>query len=277
MTFGDSAPSTDHWNLAAVEVKGSGTQAAALDQNVSANRSVTSSAVTAPPLTTSSTSQFTEETVAFISTSGPNGSAQSVTGVTGGGLSWSRAAQANTQRGTAEIWIARGGVTNAMISATLQVPTADAAITVSGFSNSFSIGQAWSGNGASGAPNLSISTTTSNTLVWGVGEDPDAATTRTPNSGQAVVNQFRDGATPATFWTQKVSASISKSGTAINFGDSAPTADHWNLAAIQVNPYNSNTPAPDGTVSANRSLAAATVSTPTFSTTAPNELLVATG
>jgi hypothetical protein len=61
--------------------------------------------------------------------------------------------------------------------------------------------------------------------VWGAGVDPDAATARTPNAGQAVVGQLTDTASPATYWAQKTTSAVAAPG-AVSFGDSAPTADH---------------------------------------------------
>ena len=77
-----------------------------------------------------STSSSNELLLAFVSGGWVSGTT-SVTGVTGGGLSWTLVRRTNTQRGTAEIWraFAPAQLSGVSVTATLS-PSTTASITV---------------------------------------------------------------------------------------------------------------------------------------------------
>src|SRR4051812_978330 len=74
-----------------------------LDKTVSTHQSSSSTSVTSPALTTS---QANELLVAFIASDGPKPGTQTMSAVTGGGLTWTMRKRTNVQAGTAEIWTA---------------------------------------------------------------------------------------------------------------------------------------------------------------------------
>lgn len=92
---------------------------------------------------------------------------------------------------------------------------------------------------ATGAPTTSLTTTVGGSLVWGAGTDGTAATARTPNVGQALANQWLDTSGVDTTWVQRVLAPVPTSGTVVSLGDSAPTADSFNLTAVEIVPATS--------------------------------------
>ena len=68
--------------------------------------------------------------------------------------------------------------------------------------------------------------------MYGVGNDWDTATSRTVGAGQAIVHQ-RLATAGDTFWVEARSAPVASiSLTQLN--DTAPTADQWNYAAVEI-------------------------------------------
>ena len=106
--------------------------------------------------------------------------------------------RANTQSGTSEIWRALSTVplNNATVTANLSVAVDVASITVvsfsgvdlSGTNGSGAIGATGSGSDI-GAPEATLVTTRSNSLVYGVGNDWDAAIGRTVGTSQTLVHR----------------------------------------------------------------------------------------
>ena len=88
---------------------------------------------------------------------------------------------------------------------------------------------------ASGAPDLPLVGTGTGSWVYAVGNDWDAATARTPVSGQVIVHQRVDTTTGDTFWVQSTTAPNTAAGT-VDIHDSAPTTDQWNYAGVEVVP-----------------------------------------
>src|SRR5215831_9811765 len=130
-----------------------------------ANQSTPSSTISTVGLSTSFSNELL---LAFVSTdylSGPN---TTVTGVSGGGLTWSLVVRTNVQSGTSEIWraFAVSGLSNVAVTATLSQNVA-ASITVmsftgidtSGTNGSGAIGATGRGNANSGPPSATLTTT----------------------------------------------------------------------------------------------------------------------
>ena len=84
--------------------------------------------------------------LAFVSTDYLSGTNTTVTGVRGGGLSWTLVRRTNVQAGTSEIWRAFSAVplTNATVSATLS-QSVSASMTVMSFAGVDSTGTGGSG------------------------------------------------------------------------------------------------------------------------------------
>jgi hypothetical protein len=206
----------------------------ALDGQVTTRQSTTGSTIASPPLSTTKSGDLL---LAFISSDGPTGSAQTISGVTGGGLTWTLRSRANGQPGTAEIWqaVAPTPLTNVTITATRSKTSYQGSITVAAFTGADTAtnGATASANAASGAPSVSLATTKAGSWVWGVGEDWDRAVTHTPASGQTIVDQFL-APSGDTFWTQRQTATTPAAGTSVPISDTAPTNDRWDLATIEI-------------------------------------------
>jgi hypothetical protein len=193
--------------------------------------------ISAPPLTTAKPGELL---LAFIGSDGPSGGGtQSIAGVSGGGLTWTLRRRANAQAGTAEIWqaVAPTTLTNAVITATHSNGSYQGAITVAAFTGADTAvnGAVGSGAATTGAPSASLVTTRADSWVWAVGEDWDKATSRTIGPGQTLVDQFLSPSGD-TFWTQRQTAPTPAPGTTVVINDTAPTADRWDLALIEVLP-----------------------------------------
>jgi hypothetical protein len=203
-----------------------------------------------------STSIGNELILAFIGTdaSSPN---VTVTSVAGGGLTWNLVVRTNTQMGTAEIWraFATGPVTNAIVTATITQNVASsilvmsfAGVDSSGTNGSGAIGNTASANAASGAPTASLTTTRSNSLVLGVGNDWDNPIARVLGANQTMLHQSLSSSGD-TYWMQMQSAAVPSSGTAVTINDTSPTTDRYNLSIVEVRPPSLATLGISGTIS----------------------------
>jgi hypothetical protein len=181
------------------------------------------------------TTQPGELLIAFVSSDGPLGSAQTTT-VTGGGLTWTLVKRANGQAGTTEIWQATAPttLTNATFTSTQARTGYDQSLTIVAFTGATGIGATNNASAATGAPTVPITTTAPGSLVYTAGNDWDGATARTPVTGQTITHQFIDNNAGDTFWTQGTTTTIPTTGTVITAGDTAPNNHRYNLAAIEI-------------------------------------------
>jgi chitodextrinase len=196
-----------------------------------------SSSITSPSLTTAQTNELL---VALISSDGPtNSGGQSISSVTGGGLTWTLRKRVNTSYGTSEIWTAPAVniVSNITVKATRSSGSFYGLITVAAFQNAnlTNIGAVGGAAASSGAPSASLTATQDGSVVWGVGNDWDGATSRTVGSGQTLVDQYVASNIGDTFWVQKVNAT-STTGQVVTVSDTAPTNHQWNLAIVEILP-----------------------------------------
>jgi beta-lactam-binding protein with PASTA domain len=170
--------------------------------------------------------------IAFATADGPNGP-QTLT-VSGGGLVWTRVQRANNQNGTAEIWraMATAPLTGAVITSAAGRAGYQQSLTVMAFTGATGVGASVIGSAATGAPSVSLVTTRANSLVFGAGNDATAAVLRTPGNGQVMVHQFAAGGD--SFWVQGRNGSVPAAGTTVRVNDTLPTADRWNLAAVEI-------------------------------------------
>ena len=228
--------------------------AVAIDANASGDGSSASTTVKTAAF---STTTLNELLLAFISSDYLGGANTTVTGVSGGGLTWVLVVRANGQNGTAEIWraFAPTPISNVAVTATLSQSVV-ASINVisltgvdsSGTNGSGAIGATNSASAPSGAPTASLVTTRANSLIFGVGTDYDNAIARVPGTGQSLVHQFF---TPSgdTYWSQMQNLPVTLSGTNISINDTAPTGDRYNLAICEVLAGNGLTGSLSGIVS----------------------------
>jgi hypothetical protein len=209
----------------------------AIDKTVSTHQSNASSSITSPAFTTAKAGELL---LAFVASDGPSGSGtQTISKVTGGGLTWRLRQRANVQAGTAEIWTANASavLTNATVTATRGTGSYVGAITVVSFTGADRVadGPTTAASGASGAPSATLTATRAGSMVWGVGNDWDRAVAHTVGAGQTKVDEFLASAGD-TLWVQRQTSPTPLGGTAVTLNDTAPTNDRWNLATVEVLP-----------------------------------------
>ena len=211
-----------------------------LDVMTFADRSSSSSSITSPAFSTTSGNELL---LAFVS-SDAKSAGITVTGVSGGSLTWVLVRRTNIQLGTAEIWraFAASTLSNITVMASLSQSVA-ASITVlsftgadsSGTNGSGAIGATGGASASSGAPSASLVTTRNGSWVFGVGNDYDNAIARTPGANQTLVHQYL-ATVGDTYWVQRQSSPTANSGTAVTINDTAPTTDRYNLGIVEVLP-----------------------------------------
>ena len=182
-----------------------------------------------------STTRAGDVLVAFAASDGPAASNAQTLTIAGAGLTWSRVQRAATASGDAEIWTATasGVLTNVTVSSTQSSGGVHQSLTVIAFSGSAGVGASAGGSG-SGPSSAGLITTAASSMIYAVGNDWDTATARTLPAGQVKVHEFVDIAVGDTFWVQSTSAATGAAGTSVTMGTSAPTADQWNFAAVEV-------------------------------------------
>lgn len=212
----------------------------ALDKQVSVHAASGTSATTAA----FTTAQASELLVAFISIDGPSGTAkQTVSGVTGGGLTWTLRQRVNAQAGTAEIWTASASsiLTNATVKATHAASYASS-LTVATFPGA-AVGAVAGASATTGAPTVSLTTTKAGSWVWAAGTDWDRAQAHTVGALQTKVDEYL-APVGDTYWVQRQTNLTPAVGTVVASNDTAPTNDRWNFAAIEIVPVVTDTVAP---------------------------------
>ena len=160
----------------------------------------------------------------------------------GAGLNWVLVVRTHTQKGTAEIWraFAPAPLSNASVTATLSQNVTSsltvisfAGVDTSGTNGSGAIGAIGTGSASAGAPKASLVTTRNNSLVIGVGVDPQRAIARTVAAGQYLVHQYL-ASNAGTYWVQSQSSPTALSGTSVTMNDSAPTSDAYNFSISEI-------------------------------------------
>ena len=229
-------------------------QTPSVDAQAFTDTSTASTSVSAAGLTTASSNELV---LAFIAADYLSGANTTVTGVSGGGLTWSLVQRTNAQSGTAEIWgaFATTSLSNVTVTATLSHSVVSS-LYVASFANvdptgiTGAIGAKASASSAKGAPTGSVVSTRANSLLFGVGDDYDNAIARTPGSGQTVVHQFLTP-TGDTYWVQQLKAPSGASGATMTLNDTAPTTDRYNLSLVEIRaPSPGNTYSISGTLGA---------------------------
>jgi len=214
----------------------------AIDATISRDQST--APITTPAFSTTSGNELL---LAFVATDYISGANTTVTGVSGGGLTWALVRRTNVQSGTTEIWraFAPAALSNVTITATLS-HNVSVSLTVMSFkgvdttgtNGSGAIGATGSGNSGSGAPTASLVTTRNGSWVLGVGNDYDNAISRTPGASQVLVHQYF-ASTGDTYWVQRQNTTTAASGTTVTINDTAPTTDRYNLTICEVLPSTS--------------------------------------
>ena len=204
-----------------------------LDTSVSGDQKTAASKIVSPALTTAGGNELV---TAYVEADGPLAPTQTITGVTGGGLTWTLAARSNATWGTTEVWQAEAtsAVTAAPITATLAKGGYDGSITVAAFKGAgTAVGAVATSSGTSGAPKDTLTPKGCDSLVWAAGHDWTHNTVPVAVSGQTLQHLFVDSRVHDSFWTQSVTAPTT-AGTAVTVGDTGPTSDRWTLAAVEI-------------------------------------------
>ena len=202
-----------------------------------------SSASLSATTNTFSTAGANELLLAFVA-SDAGSSGMTVTGVSGGSLSWVLVRRTNAQLGTAEVWraFAPARLSNVTVTATLAQSVVSSITVValsgadsSGVNGAGAIGANASASAASGAPTASLATSRNGSWVFGVGNDFDHATARTLGANQTMVHQALS-TSGDTYWVQRQNGTTALSGTNVTINDTAPTGDRYNLTIVEVLP-----------------------------------------
>jgi len=191
--------------------------------------------VTTPAFNTAGANELL---LAFVASDGPNTSGGQTATVSGAGLTWTLVRRTNTQAGTSEVWraFAASGLSNVTVQSVPLQANYDQSLTVVALTGASGVGASNGANAASGAPSVTLTTTAANAWVFGVGNDWDRAVARTLGTGQTMVHQWVDTGAGDTFWVQRLSNAVTAAGTVATINDTAPTADRWNLTAVEVIP-----------------------------------------
>ena len=203
----------------------------AMDANTTVNGRGT---VTTPPLTTN---EAGEQLFAFVSSDGPSGSKHQTESVAGAGLTWTLLQQANSRAGDAEIWSATAvaPLFNVSVTATPSLSGYDQSLTVISM-RSPGAGASAAAGAATGASSVFLKATEKGSLVFAAGHDWTSAAGRTLAPGQVLLHQFLDTGTGDATWTQYTGAVTAAVGETVTMGDTAPTKDEWDMAAVEVRP-----------------------------------------
>ncbi|MGJ0482958.1 MAG: Ig-like domain-containing protein [Methylomicrobium sp.] len=187
--------------------------------------------------TTVSTSEPGEVLVAFVAADGPSTSTQSAT-VFGGGMTWTLVRRANGQPGTADIWTANapGQLTGMLITSTLANPNYGQSLTVMAFKAGTGIGTSMAGGGPNGAPAVTFTSTRAGARAFGVANNYDHPVAPTLAAGQTQQHLWIDSGVGDAYWLQSQTTAAAIAGATISVEDTAPTTDHWNMAAVEVYP-----------------------------------------
>jgi hypothetical protein len=213
-----------------VENPGSPGPCFVMDVNVSADGHGTQ---TTPAFTTT---EAGEQLLAFVGADGPPGAGHQSATVSGAGLTWTLVKRANTRSGDAEIWWATASkpLSGATVASTLSASGYDQSLTVISMEMSNGIGASATGGAASGAPSVSLKTTEDASLVFAVGNDYDKSVARALGTNQVMLHQYLDTATGDTYWSQYTGQITGSAGETVTMNDTAPTADQWNVAAVEL-------------------------------------------
>jgi hypothetical protein len=158
--------------------------------------------------------------------------------VSGAGLTWTLVRRVNTRAGTSEIWTAKATsqLTNVTVTSTPARTGFQQALTVIAFVGASGVGASGGANALNGAPSVSLVTTKAGSVVYGVGNDWDNAISRTVGPNQVMVRESVNTGVGDTFWLQARTGSIATVGTTVVLNDTAPTADRWNFASVEIVP-----------------------------------------
>ena len=182
-----------------------------------------------------STKKTGELMLAHVAVNGPAPGSQSVTGVTGGGLTWTLVQRDNTLGGTSEVWqaYAPAKLRSTRVEATLAAKGYSVTMTVAGFSGARpTVGAAAHRSGTASAPQVSLTPQASGSVVWAVGRVIGSRYNPKPVPGQKVVHDEIFKSPSTGYWVQRTTRTTT-AGTPVTVSDKA-TAKTWGYAAVEI-------------------------------------------
>ena len=173
----------------------------------------------------------------FVASDGPPSGGQRAT-VSGAGLTWSLVARTNSQPGTSEIWKATAAapLANVTVRSAPLVSGYDQSLTVVVLLGASGTGTVSRASALSGAPAVTLVSSATGSWVFAVGNDWDHAIARTLGTGQVMVHEWTDTGVGDDFWVQRLGSPTAAAGSSVLVNATAPTADRWNLSAVEVVP-----------------------------------------
>ncbi|SEQ39669.1 RCC1 domain-containing protein [Microlunatus flavus] len=202
------------------------------DFAVSADRRDTDGVVRSPAFTTA---RSPELLLAFVSVNRPAHGSQSVTRVSGGGLTWTLVRRGTSDAGSTEVWqaYATTRVERTRVSVDLSRPGATVGVTVAGFRGAGpAVTRTGSRSGTGSAPQVTVRPRSSGSVVWAVGRADGSRYDPKPASGQKVVHEKTFRSPRGGLWVQRVKAATT-AGTDVTVGDRAAAAS-WGYTAVEI-------------------------------------------
>ena len=177
-----------------------------------------------------------ETLLAFVSADGPAGAGRQTAAVSGAGLRWRLIRRANRSSGDTEVWSATAPrvLAGARVSSRLADDAFNQSLTVIAMEGAAGIGSAAGASGPSGPAGAPLRTTGPASLVFAAGNDWDRAAARVLPPGWVMLDQWLEAASGDTYWSQYTNQTTGRAGSVVRAGVRAPTADQWNLVAVEL-------------------------------------------
>jgi hypothetical protein len=170
-------------------------------------------------------------------------SAQTVSSISGGSLTWSLAKRQNAGAGSSEIWYALSpGVQSFVATITFSgsvagANAASASITgadITTITGSGAIGAVAGAALASAAPSVNLTTTRNGSWVFACSNDPTANTAYVAGSSQTLLRSSGDSTNTGSSGISRQTNPTAASGTVITSNFTAPSANTCNIAAVEI-------------------------------------------
>lgn len=177
-----------------------------------------------------------ETLLAFVSAAGPTGAGEQTAAVSGGDLRWKLVKRANSSSGDSEIWAATAPtiLTDAKITSTLAKRGFEESVSVIAMEGAKGVGSAAGASGTNRARRLELTTRSSTSLVFAVGNDLGSAVTPAPPAGWVPLDRWLGTRPRETFWSQYTNQPTGADRTKVAVKAVAPASGQWNLAAVEL-------------------------------------------
>jgi hypothetical protein len=177
-----------------------------------------------------------ETLLAFVSAAGPTGAGRQTAAVSGGGLRWKLVKRANSSSGDSEIWTATAHtiLTDAKIASTLAKRGFEQSVSVIAMEGAQGVGSAVGASGTKRARRLELTTSSSTSLIFAVGNDVGGAVAPAPPSGWVPLDRWLGTRPRETFWSQYTNQPTGTDRTKVAVKAGGPAGGEWNLAAVEL-------------------------------------------